>query len=78
MNKDKTYNPYNQMLEVLDNAATMLGLEEKDYITLKYPERELKVAIPVEMDDGTIKVFEGYRVQHSSTRGPCKGGKLHT
>ena len=74
MNKDKTYNPYNQMLEVLDNAATMLGLEEKDYITLKYPERELKVAIPIEMDDGTIKVFEGYRVQHSSTRGPCKGG----
>lgn len=74
MNKNKTYNPYNQMLEVLDKAATMLGLEEKDYIALKYPERELKVAIPVEMDDGTIKVFEGYRVQHSSSRGPCKGG----
>jgi len=70
----KTYNPYNQMLEVLENAAKMLGLEEKDYICLKYPERELKVSIPVEMDDGSVKVFEGYRVQHSSSRGPCKGG----
>lgn len=74
MDKNKSYNPYNQMLEVLDKAAMMLGIEEKDYIALKYPERELKVAIPVEMDNGTIKVFEGYRVQHSSSRGPCKGG----
>jgi len=70
----KTYNPYENMLEVLEKAAKMLGLEENDYIPLKYPERELKVSIPVEMDDGTIKVFEGYRVQHSSSRGPCKGG----
>lgn len=72
MNND--YNPYNNMLEVLEKAAEMLGLEEKEYITVKYPERELKVSIPVEMDDGSVKVFEGYRVQHSSSRGPCKGG----
>lgn len=70
----KSYNPYENMLEVLEKAAKMLGLEENDYITVKYPERELKVSIPVEMDDGSIKVFEGYRIQHSSTRGPCKGG----
>ncbi len=70
----KEYNPYDNMLEVLETAAAKLGLEEKDYIALKYPERELKVAIPVEMDDGRIQVFEGYRVQHSSSRGPCKGG----
>lgn len=68
------YNPYENMLQVLNKAAGMLGLEESDYIVLKYPERELKVAIPVEMDNGSIKVFEGYRVQHSSSRGPCKGG----
>ena len=68
------YNPYENMLEVLDRAAKMLGLKENDYIALKYPERELKVSIPVEMDDGSIRVFEGYRVQHSSSRGPCKGG----
>lgn len=70
----KVYNPYENMLEVLEKAAKMLSFEEKDYVAIKYPERELKVSIPVEMDDGTIKVFEGYRVQHSSTRGPCKGG----
>ncbi|MEN6316070.1 MAG: Glu/Leu/Phe/Val dehydrogenase [Clostridiaceae bacterium] len=68
------YNPYENMLSVLDSAAKMLGLVENDYVILKYPERELKVSVPVEMDDGTIKVFEGYRVQHSSSRGPCKGG----
>lgn len=70
----KGYNPYDNMLEVLEKAAKMLGLEEKDYVAVKYPERELKVSVPVEMDDGSIKVFEGFRVQHSSSRGPCKGG----
>ena len=70
----KTYNPYNQMLEVLDAAAAISGLKEKDYVILKYPERELKVSIPIQMDDGSVKVFDGYRVQHSTSRGPCKGG----
>ncbi len=68
------YNPYDNMLEVLESAAKMIDLHENDYVAIKYPERELKVSIPVEMDDGSIKVFEGYRVQHSSSRGPCKGG----
>lgn len=68
------YNPYENMLQVLEKSANMLGLEEKDYVVLKYPERELKVSVPVEMDNGDIKVFEGYRVQHSSIRGPYKGG----
>ncbi len=70
----KVYNPYENMLEVLDKAASMLGLKEKEYIAVRYPERELKVSIPVEMDDGSIQVFEGFRVQHSTSRGPCKGG----
>ena len=70
----KTYNPYDNFLETIEAAANILGLEKPDYESIKYPERELKVAIPVEMDDGSVKVFEGYRVQHSSTRGPCKGG----
>ncbi len=68
------YNPYDNMLAVLRKAAEKLGYEENEYITLEYPERELKVSIPVEMDDGSVRVFEGYRVQHSSLRGPCKGG----
>lgn len=70
----KVYNPYDNFLETIETAAGILGLEKSDYEAIKYPERELKVAIPVEMDDGSVKVFEGYRVQHSSTRGPCKGG----
>ena len=68
------YNPYKEVVDTIEVAAKILGLEQKDYEIIKYPERELKVAIPVEMDDGTVKVFEGYRVQHSSSRGPCKGG----
>jgi len=71
---NKAYNPYDNMLEVLEKAAGFLGLEESEYICVKHPERELKVSVPVEMDDGSIRVFEGYRVQHSSSRGPCKGG----
>jgi glutamate dehydrogenase (NAD(P)+) len=68
------YNPYDNMLMVLDQAAKNLNLAPNDYEAIKYPERELKVSIPVEMDDGRIEVFEGYRVQHSSSMGPCKGG----
>ena len=68
------YNPYLNMLAVLEDAATTMGMPQDDYISIKYPERELKVSIPVQMDDGSIKVFEGYRVQHSTARGPAKGG----
>lgn len=69
-----TYNPYQNMLDVLDDAALKLGLEHNDYSTLRTPERELIVSVPVIMDDGHTEVFTGYRVQHSSSRGPCKGG----
>lgn len=70
----KKHNPYENMIAVLDKAAEKLGLKPEEYETLKYPERELTVSIPVKMDDGTLKVFEGYRVQHNSARGPYKGG----
>lgn len=70
----KKYNPYENMIAVLEQAAHRLGLKPEEYETLKYPERELTVSIPVKMDDGTLKVFEGYRVQHNSARGPYKGG----
>lgn len=68
------YNPYENMLHVLDQAAEKLGLARDEYETLRYPERELMVSIPVRMDNGELKVFEGYRVQHNSARGPYKGG----
>ncbi|MDR1519925.1 MAG: Glu/Leu/Phe/Val dehydrogenase [Planctomycetota bacterium] len=75
MKKQKhTYNPYENFLTTMNNAASLLKLDESDYITFKYPERELKVSFPVKMDDGSLRVFEGYRVQHSSVRGPFKGG----
>lgn len=68
------YNPYDNVLKVVDSAAAILGYSENEYITLKYPERELQVSMPVVMDDGSVRVFEGFRVQHSTVRGPAKGG----
>lgn len=70
----KQYDAWQNFLSVLDEAAALVGIEEDKYVTLKYPERELKVSMPVKMDDGSVRVFEGFRVQHSSVRGPCKGG----
>ena len=67
-------NPYENMLSVLNETCTMMGKKESEYVFLKYPEREVKVSVPVEMDNGEIRVFEGYRVQHNSARGPYKGG----
>ncbi len=68
------YNPYDNVLRTVENAAAILGYEPREYERIKYPERELKVSVPVEMDDGSVRVFEGYRVQHSTSRGPAKGG----
>lgn len=71
---NEVYNPYDNVLKVVKDAADILGYSDSDIEALKYPERELKVAIPVRMDNGTTKVFEGYRIQHSTSRGPAKGG----
>lgn len=54
---EKKYNPYDNMLSVLKQSAEALGLSYEDYATLCYPERELKVSIPIRMDDGSIKVL---------------------
>jgi glutamate dehydrogenase (NAD(P)+) len=55
-------------------AAAKLGLEQGLYRYMKYPEREITVYIPVSLDSGQIAVFTGYRVLHSTVRGPGKGG----
>jgi len=68
------YNPFEQFQANLDMAAQALGYSRDDYETLRHPERELTVYIPVEMDNGSIQVFKGFRVQHSTVRGPGKGG----
>ena len=71
------YDPYQNMLTVLDGAANKMGITADDYAFLRYPERTVTVHIPVKMDDGHTKVFEGYRVQYSSVRGPYKGGSRY-
>jgi len=61
-------------LNQFDDVARRLNLDPGIHAILRQPERELTVAVPGVMDDGLGKVFPGYRVQHSSARGPCKGG----
>jgi glutamate dehydrogenase/leucine dehydrogenase len=67
-------NAYNVALENFDTAADALGLDNNTREMIKYPERVLMVSVPVRMDDGHIHRFEAYRVQHSTVRGPAKGG----
>jgi glutamate dehydrogenase (NAD(P)+) len=62
------------MAERFDVAADYLGLDHGVRDVLRTPDRELTVAIPILMDDGSVRVFKGYRVQHNFLRGPCKGG----
>lgn len=65
---------YQDVIQQLDLATGTMKLDPNVANRLKYPKRALIVSVPVRMDDGFIKVFEGYRVQHSMTLGPGKGG----
>jgi glutamate dehydrogenase/leucine dehydrogenase len=67
-------NPFEAMMSRFKVASQILGLEDEIYNVLKNPARQVIVSLPVTMDDGTIKVFEGYRVIHSTILGPSKGG----
>jgi glutamate dehydrogenase (NAD(P)+) len=68
------FNPFKAMALRFDGAANHLELDPGIREVLRTPDRELTVAIPVLMDDGSLSVFRGYRVQHNFLRGPCKGG----
>jgi glutamate dehydrogenase/leucine dehydrogenase len=70
----ETLNPFEIAQAQFDTAADHLKLDDGLRTILKTPKRQLIVSIPVRMDDGRIKVFEGFRVQHSLARGPAKGG----
>ncbi len=70
----ESINPYQNALQQLDLAAKHLELDPGIHEILKHHERELTVHFPVKMDDGSTKVFTGYRVQHNVARGPSKGG----
>jgi glutamate dehydrogenase (NAD(P)+) len=71
---DNEINPWLSAAARFDEAAARLGLDEGLCKVLRTSALELKVAIPVQLDDGRIEVFTGYRVQHSIVRGPSKGG----
>lgn len=71
--KDKE-NPFESMMERFHIAAQKLGLDDETYEVLKSPTKQVIVNLPITMDDGSRKVFEGYRVIHSNTLGPSKGG----
>ncbi len=67
-------NPFRIAQQQLDEAAVILKLDPALHELLRWPIRELHVTLPVKMDDGTTKVFHGFRVQYNDARGPTKGG----
>jgi len=71
---EKTTNPFHVAQRQFDIAAEALHLEEGIRLKLRVPRRCLIVSVPFEMDDGTWRVVQGYRVQHDVSRGPAKGG----
>ncbi len=69
-----SFNPFEMAQAQFDHVADMLGLEPGVRELLRWPAREFHFTIPVRMDDGSTRVFRGFRVQHNDLRGPCKGG----
>ena len=67
-------NPFRIAMRQFDSAAEKLKLNPGLRQVLRSPRRALSLSLPIKMDDGTIRVFQGFRVQHSNARGPCKGG----
>lgn len=67
-------NPFRMAQQQFDEVAEQLDLSENVTKILRWPLREFHFQIPVQMDDGSMQVFRGYRVQHNDARGPCKGG----
>ena len=68
------FNPFEMAQKQFDSVAEKLGLSQSIRELLRVPMREFTVSLPIRMDDGSMKVFRGYRVQHNDGRGPCKGG----
>jgi glutamate dehydrogenase (NAD(P)+) len=73
MNK-KSYNPFEVAQKQFDRAADLLELDKASRDLLRNPLREYHFSIPVRMDDGSVNIFRGFRVQHNDARGPGKGG----
>ena len=67
-------NPFKIAQQQLDDAAERLGLDAATHEFLRWPQKELTVTLPVEMDDGNIEIFRAYRVHYNTAPGPTKGG----
>ena len=72
--KDKPFSPFQMAQAQFDRVADHLNLDAASRELLRNPIREYQFSIPVRMDDGTVRVFRGFRVQHNDARGPSKGG----
>ncbi len=70
----QTYNPFENAQAQFDKVADMLNVDEGTKALLRQPMQQLQFTIPVKMDDGTVKVFNAFRIKHSTARGPAKGG----
>jgi glutamate dehydrogenase (NAD(P)+) len=68
------HNPFDDVLEQIDRAAAVLHPDPDALEPLRHPRRQVIVSLPVMMDDGHLRVFEGYRVMYDNSRGPGKGG----
>jgi len=74
MSNDKSYNAFETAQRQFDGVADLLGLETAARDLLRNPLREYHFSIPLKMDDGSVKIFKGFRVLHNDSRGPGKGG----
>jgi glutamate dehydrogenase len=71
---DKSFNAFKMAQQQFDSVADKLDLDQATRDLLRNPLREYHFLIPIRMDDGSVKVFQGFRVQHNDARGPAKGG----
>ncbi|PLW96595.1 MAG: glutamate dehydrogenase, partial [Marinilabiliales bacterium] len=71
---DTSYNAFTDAQKLFDRAADLLDLDQATRDLLRTPQKEFHFNIPVRMDDGKVKIFQGYRVMHNDARGPAKGG----
>ena len=74
VNAAEDLNPFRIAMRQFDAAAEKLKLDPGLREFLRSPRRAMLLNLPIKLDNGKIKVFQGFRVQHNNSRGPCKGG----
>jgi len=67
-------NPFQNAMSQLDKVSKIKNFGDEFITRLRQPDRDIKISIPIKMDDGSLKIFEGYRVEYNNTLGPYKGG----